>query len=199
MNWNEHIELKRGLKSVATDQIKGTCQNFGGSPGSPRPFPCYGTDKHVFKVRITWSWRVLFLRLHLNSSDHKKPHPIIADLSSMFAQNFYNKIDFCSFVDFLYGHKNLQCKCKSDFFSSSVLVLTGTRLLVSAKEQKKQGSSEIANKQKRAGTERGEHLFKCINPLSTWSTSWKTISCIKMSKVRASKRVVYEDFTCSVC
>ena len=103
---------------------------------------------------------MLFLRLHLNSSDHKKPHPIIADLSSMFAQNFYNKIDFCSFVDFLYGHKNLQCKCKSDFFSSSVLVLTGTRLLVSAKEQKKQGSSEIANKQKRAGTERGEHLFK---------------------------------------
>ena len=57
------------------------------------------------------------------------------------------------------------------FFSSSVLVLTGTRLLVSANEQKKQGSSEIANKQKRAGTERGEHLFKFVNPLSTWSTS----------------------------
>lgn len=113
-----HIELKRSVKSVAADQIKGTCQNFGGSPGSPWPSPCYGTSKHVFKVRITWSWRVLFLHLH-NSSDHNQPHPILADLSSMFAQNFYNKIDFCSFVDFLYGHKNLQCKCKSDiiFFS----------------------------------------------------------------------------------
>ena len=57
------------------------------------------------------------------------------------------------------------------FFSSSVLVLTGTRLLVSANKQTKQGSGEIANKQKRAGTEKGEHLFKCVNPLSTWSTS----------------------------
>ena len=166
MNWNEHIELKRSKKSVAADQIKCTCQNFGRSPSSPCPSPCYMTGEHVFKVRITWSWRVLFPHLH-NSSNHNQPHPIIADLSPMFAQNFYNKIDFCSFADFLYGHKNLQCKCNSDmfffsfffFFFPSVLVLTGTRLLVSANERKRQPleSSEIANKQKGAATERGEH------------------------------------------